>query len=127
PELDELLLFLNDRIPVAVGRTIEMYHNQILWTGNRDAYHFHWSGVGRKLKRKLSITPTIADIGEKDLTCNILNKNNKVVLSKSIKVDVVSNVIPSEIKVLPIGDSLTNRRAWLPEITNNLSGGNVKF
>jgi hypothetical protein len=114
---DDLLLFLPSEICVAVGRTIEIYNNQVAWCGNIDNYHFQWDcTIGKAMKRKFSITGISGLIGEYTLTLNVFDNNMIGVTSKTTTLKIVSNVIANPKNVLSIGDSLTNGKAWLGEL-----------
>lgn len=117
-------LFLPKEVCIAVGRTIELYHNQISWCGNINDYHFVWSGIGKSMKRKWTCTGVT--IGNNTLTCKVYNKNNQLVATKTTNVRVVSNVISTPFTVAAIGDSLSNQKPWPAEITS-LSDNDITF
>jgi lysophospholipase L1-like esterase len=119
-----LKLFLPKEICVAVGRTIELYNNQVSWCGNINDYHFLWSGIGKSMKRKWSLTGTT--IGNNTLTLKVYSKNNILVATKTTTVKVVSATISAPFTVAAIGDSLSNQKPWGAEITS-LSSANISF
>ncbi len=119
-----LKLFLPKEVCVAVGRTIELYNNQVSWCGNINDYHFLWSGIGKSMKRKWSLTGTT--IGNNTLTLKVYNKNNVLVAVKTTTVKVVSATITAPFTVAAIGDSLSNQKPWNAEITS-LASGNITF
>lgn len=125
----EFLLFLPNEICVAVGRTIELYNNQVAWAGNINDYHFKWDcQIGKALKRKFSVTG--ASTGTYPLTLTVYDNNMQVVTSATTTVKVVSNVLATTKTVLTIGDSLTNttssNKPWMSEI-RVLSNDKINF
>jgi plastocyanin len=113
---DDFLLFLPSEICVAVGRTIEIYNNQVAWTGNLDNYHFQWDcTIGKSMKRKFSVTGQT--VGTYTLTLNVFDNNMRLFKSATATINVVSNSV-SPFSLVNIGDSLTNNKAWLQELIN---------
>ena len=107
--------YLPPEICVGSGRTIELYNNLVLLEA--DKYHLHWScGVGVAYSRKFSIVGTDNNIGTYPLTLTIYDDNLNAVKTLTSTVKVVSNQIESAINIVPIGDSLTNLKAWLPAV-----------
>lgn len=124
---EDFLLFLPSEIYIAAGRTIELYNKQVSWTGNPNNYHFQWiCDVGSSLKRKWSCKATEAMLGNHALTCNVYDNNMKLVASATTTIKIVTNVVSRDLKILPIGDSLTNNKGWLQEVIN-LSNGKITF
>lgn len=126
PAVDELLLFLPSEICIAVGRTIEIYHSQVAWCGNIDNYHFFWQGAGRGMKRKWSMSGDAGSIGEYPLTLTVYNNNMVQVARATTTVKVVGDMILAPFSILPVGDSLTNNKAWQPELIS-LSSGKISY
>ena len=119
------LAFLPDEICVAVGRTIEIYNNQVCPLA--DKYHFRWvCDVGKALKRKFSITGTDKLIGNYNLTLEIYDDAEKKVYFKDATLKIVSSVLNTDVSICPIGDSLTNGKYWLNEV-QTLSNNKVSF
>ena len=103
---DEVLIFLPKEIAVAVGRTIELYNRQVVWSGNLDNYHFKWEcSIGRNLKRKFSVKGET--VGSHALTLTVFDNNMNQVAQATSTIKVVSNIV-SPRSILQIGDSLTN-------------------
>lgn len=103
---DEVLVFLPKEIPVAVGRTIEIYHRQVVWAGNLNDYHFKWEcAIGRPLKRKFSIEGKT--VGSHNLTLTVFDNNMRQVATATTTVKVVSATTTPK-TIVQIGDSLTN-------------------
>lgn len=116
PQPDNTALFLPDEICVAVGRTIELYNSQVFLSGNIDNYHFKWDcAVGKALDRKFSITGTTDLLGWYTLNLTVYDNNLNVVATDSTTLKVVSNSVATK-KILTIGDSLTDSKAWLNEL-----------
>lgn len=112
---NDLLVFLPSEICVAVGRTIELYNNQVTWCGDYSKYHFKWNcQIGNAMKRKFTIEGKT--IGETPLTLTVYDSEMNVVTSKTSTIKVVSNVINNTKNLLTIGDSLTNGKPWLQEL-----------
>ena len=123
----ELLLFLPPELPIAVGRTIELYNRQVAWTGNIENYHFKWTcAVGNSFKRKWSCTGVTEKIGNHTLTCTVYDNNMVQVAQASTIVKIVDTTLATTKKLLCIGDSLSNKKAWMPEL-NTLTGGKIQF
>jgi len=123
----EFLLFLPNEICIAVGRTIELYNKQVCWCGNINNYHFKWTcAVGKAMKRKWTFTAAVENIGEYQLTCTVYDNNMTYVASETTTVKIVSDTVSSGKTILPIGDSLTNGKAWLAEV-RTLSGSQYSF
>ena len=122
-----LHVYLPDEICVAEGMTIELYNSQICL--EYEDYNFQWlaSGFGRPYERKFSITGTKNLTGQtKVLTLNLFDDNLNIKYTASCTVKFVSNVIDTEQLIIPIGDSLTNNKAWLTKV-NEYSNGKIKF
>ncbi len=124
--VEEVLVFLPEHIYVAVGRTIEIYNKQAIWAGNMDNFHVLWSGVGKSMKRKWSLTGTPENVGDYELTLKVFdNKMNQVGMAITT-VHIVSSVLSSPKIITAIGDSLTNTKAWQPELIT-LSSGMISY
>ena len=119
------IAFLPNEICVAVGRTIEIYNNQVCPIA--DKYHFRWiCNVGKALKRKFSITGTDGLVGNYDLTLEIYNDQEKIVYSKTSNLKIVTGTLTNNVSICTIGDSLTNNKYWLNEV-RSLSSNKVSF
>ncbi|MCM1323048.1 MAG: hypothetical protein NC218_02580 [Acetobacter sp.] len=112
----ELHIYLPPEICVAEGITIELYNRQVCLEA--DDYLVQWIGkYGRQYERKYTIEGSEGLVGEEfDLTCNIIDTAMKVVASAKTKVRVVSATIDDQQLIIPIGDSLTNNKAWLTSV-----------
>lgn len=117
--------YLPPEICVGVGRTIELYNNLVCLEA--DKYHLYWScSVGVAYGRKFSIVGTENNVGTYPLTLNIYDDELNVVKSLTSTVKVIENEIASALNILPIGDSLTNEKAWLEEV-QNLSSDKIAY
>ena len=124
-EQKEVLAFLPDEIVCAVGRTIEIYNNQVCPLA--DKYHIRWySTVGKALERKYSITGDADFIGDYKLTFEIYDDDEMVIFAKDTTIKIVEDNIPESFVVCPIGDSLTNGKPWLTEVPT-LSNNKVSY
>lgn len=104
-------VYLPSDIYVAVGRTIELYNKQIVL--DYEKYHFRWvCSKGNAYSRKFSITGDSA--GDQNLYLYLYDdKKNLCWIGRCI-IHIVAASNPTK-KILPIGDSLTNWKAWLQE------------
>lgn len=118
-------VYLPSDLYVAVGRTIELYNEQIV--ANADKYHFMWydNVAGNAYERKFSITGTNALIGTHLLQLQLYDDELNLVYVGGCTIHVVAASNP-EVKIIPIGDSLTNWKAWLQE-TMLLSSQNIEW
>ena len=113
-------VFLPPVLYVAIGRTVEIYNRAVCPQANK--YRFSWvSSVGIQTERKISITGATA--ATTYLYLWIFDDANNIRWSRVIKLIVVA-ATSATLSVCPIGDSLTNGKAWLAEminLDNNLS------
>lgn len=119
--------YLPPQIYVAIGRTIELYNKQVVCGCNWKNYIFEWiCDIGKNLDRKYQIDATNLSVGSYDITLNIRDYNNNIVLTLTSVVEICPNTIPNNVNICPIGDSLTNGKAWLSEC-RNLSDDKIKY
>lgn len=127
-ESTTLAINLPDEIHVANNTTLEIYNRYLLNTGNPDNYFFEYScSVGQNMKRGLVI-PKGTATGRYKLTVTVYNDSLDVVCSKQVYLNVHGKGEPlsSPVKLLCIGDSITNDKPWLRELdtlSKNLYGG----
>ena len=120
----KLVAFLPDEICCAVGRTIEIYNNQICPVANK--YHIKWDcQIGKALKRKFSIKGTESLVGDYPLTLTIYDDDFNVMFAKTSTLKIVAALTTSK-SICPIGDSLTNGKYWLNEV-RTLSSNGISF
>ncbi|WP_304015806.1 hypothetical protein [Nonlabens dokdonensis] len=116
--LDNFALFLPKEVCVAVGRTIELYNNEVSKCGNINNYHFAWSGIGKNMKRKCSITGTSGNVGNHTLTLKVYDNNNVQIAEKSTTVKIASAIINTPFSLTAICDSNGNRKPWQGELVS---------
>ena len=120
-----LHVYLPKEICVGVGRTIELYNNLVCLEAEK--YHINWlCPVGIAYRRKFSVTGTASNVGTYTLTLRIYDDGMNLVASKTATIKIAENNIASTRNVVPIGDSLTNQKAWEPEV-KTLSGGKIAY
>lgn len=112
----DLRVFLPKEICIAVGRTIEIYHSQIIANGNEKDFSFFWSGVGKSMKRKWSCLGANDNIGTYTLTLNIFNFRNEAIFTGTTTVKIIDATLTNAYSICAVGDSLTNRKPWINEV-----------
>lgn len=118
-------VYLPKEICVGVGRTIELYNDLVCLEAEK--YHINWlCSVGIAYKRKFSVTGTASNVGTYMLTLRIYDDGMNLVTSKTATIKIAENNIASTLHVVPIGDSLTNQKAWEPEV-QTLSDGKIVY
>lgn len=125
--------FLPRYIYVAVGRTIELYNSQVCV--DCEGYYFQWiCDYGTAMSRKFTITGTEAmaaakgdstlSVGQHRLTLNLFDRFGNMCWTGQTILCV--HAASAAGRILPIGDSLTNWKRWLPEVMK-LSGDDISF
>jgi len=94
-----------------------LYYEQILLNANRYNIQAQCS-IGAALERKFQIIGNESHIGNYTLTIKVYDDNSNLLKEATSTIHIVSNTILEEIKVLPIGDSLTNQKPWIGELKN---------
>lgn len=113
----EPLVIMPKEICVAVGRTVEVYDSQVCL--NADKFHVQWScDIGAQYRRKLQIIGTDANVGTYTASFKLIRDDGSIAYTGQTTVKVVADNMPSSIAVCPIGDSLTNKKAWLADVKN---------
>lgn len=119
----KLHIYLPPFIYAGIGRTVELYNSLVCLEAER--YHINWSGaIGVAYERKLSITGTTA--GSYLISLKITDDDLNVIYSGASVVKVHANSISTQKKIIPIGDSLTNLKAWLQEV-QTLSSNKILY
>ena len=111
------LVFLPSYIYVAVGRTIEIYNEQVCI--NADKFHVIWrSGIGFQYKDKFRIIGT-SRLQGREFSCSfeLYNDEMNLVYVGYTTIKIVAE-LNSDKKILPIGDSITRAKNWLSEVYN---------
>lgn len=118
--------YLPSEICVADNTTIELYYSQICL--EYEDYNFQWiASFGRAFEWKFQITGNKSYNGtSKTLTLNLCDDDLNVKYTADCIVKFVSSDITVDQLIIPIGDSLTNNKAWLSEV-NKLSNGKISF
>lgn len=126
--------YLPPEICCAVGRTIELYNNQVCL--NAKKYHLRWKcNIGAAMERKFSITAKESHLNSRSssaipmgwyyLDLYIYDDEKTQLWYGRTMLKIVSDSKPVK-KILPIGDSLTNWKRWLPEV-KKLSADGINF
>lgn len=138
---DAIEVYLPGEICVGLGRTIELYHNQISICGNTNNFTFIWTAttggatpktIGKSYKEKFSVNTSsnnVSLVGTYTLSLSVLDNDGNSVASATSQLKVVDKTtdITTPLRYLGVGDSLTNK-PWLPEtrlLANNIFGKNV--
>jgi len=117
--------YLPEHVYCAVGRTIELYNNQVCLQAGK--YHMQWGcEIGKALKRKFSVTGVDTQVGEHYLSLSIYDDSMNVVWEGACTLHIVPDGLASQYTICPIGDSLSNNKQWMPEMVN-LSDGKLSF
>lgn len=117
--------YLPSEICCAVGRTIELYNNLVCLEA--DKYHVNWTcDVGTTFERKFSVTGAASNVGNHSLVMDLYDDNMNLVASYDTVLKIVNPSITTQMNGVPIGDSLTNQKEWIPEV-QNLSDNKIKF
>lgn len=110
----------------AVGRTIELYNNQVCLQA--DEYHVQWvCQIGKALERKFSVTGDESQIGDYPLSVSVYTDDMSSLWRATATLHIVAELnLDNVFTICPIGDSLTNSKRWAPEVMN-LSGNKIAF
>ena len=102
--------FLPKEICVAVGRTIELYNNQVCLTANK--YHIQWKcAIGKSMQRKFSITATEEMLeggdldlpkGQYTLTLNLFNDDLELCATLSTVLKILNRSAPKRKRTTPL-------------------------
>ncbi len=108
----EVKAFLPKEIYCAVGRTIEIYNNQVCL--NAEKYHFKWKcNTGAAFKRKCRFSASRP--ANYTLELYIYDDNLNELWSGRTTLKMVA-AQTSSFNICCIGDDMTNGRAWLAEL-----------
>ena len=121
---NDIDLFLPPKIYVTVGRTIELYNNQVCLQA--DKYHIKWDClIGKAMKRKFSITGLSTNKGSYTLVISIIDNHFNVLATTSCELIIKDN-LATNFTVCPIADSLSNGKPWECEVMT-LSNNKITF
>ena len=124
---DDLQVYLPDRLYVAEGRTLELYNSQVAFSGMPDEYSFNWvCDIGKNLERKYQVYGSEDQIGEHTLTLMVYNSRLEPVYEKDTVLEVTEASVRQPVKILNIGDSLSDSAPWYEEVAS-LAGGQITF
>lgn len=117
--------YMPDVIYCALGRTIDIYNNQVCIDANK--FHLCWTcDIGFGEGRKFTVAPST--IGDHSLKLDIYDDNNILVWTKTSTLKVVNAKTSGSITILPIGDSMTYGGAtWQDEVSKKLSNGAITY
>ena len=66
--------YLPEDVYVAVGSTVELYDDEVVWSGLRDGYVCNWDcEIGENLEDRFSVTGKEEQVGEYDLTLTVFD------------------------------------------------------
>lgn len=124
---DEILVYLPSDLYVAVGQSMELYNNEVIWAGNMDNYHVTWNcELGRNLERKYSLTALEENIGVWELELSVYDNNMEPIYNQTVNLHIVADNIPEGIRILNIGDSLSSTSIWYERV-RELSSYKISF
>lgn len=120
-----LELTLPPTIFAAANEPTNIYFDNIVLTENLGAYRFEVTcDIGKTLERSWTVQPTDNDLGGHPIHINVFGAEDKLIASASSLLSVVGNGLKSSadpMRLLIIGDSLTNASAYPNEIARLLS------
>lgn len=119
--------YLPEDVYVAVGNTMELYNDQVAWSGIREGYSFNWDcEIGENHAERFSVTGEEKQIGDYSLVLTIYDYNVNEIMTLESTLHVVDQVLEQEYSILNIGDSLSNGREWYRTIYH-MSDGQITF
>lgn len=122
---EKVVGFLPKEICIADGRTIELYHKQII--PNAEKYHFQVTGnTPHAMRRKMTMKGMHGWCNSRyadSMSVAVYDDDMQKVWSGSAKLQYAPNLANAK-TICCIGDSLTNSKAWMAELVN-LSGGKL--
>ena len=100
--------YLPEDVYVAVGSTVELYNDQVVWSGLRDGYSCDWDcPVGENLEDRFSVTGKEEQVGDYPLTLTVFDYNVNELLTLSCTLHVVEK-LEGEYSIMNMGDSLSD-------------------
>ena len=118
--------YLPEDIYVAVGSTIELYNDQVVWSGLRDGYSCNWDcQIGENLEDRFSVTGKEEQVGDYPLTLTVYDYNVNETITLSSTLHVVEQ-LEGEYSIMNMGDSLSDGKEWYRTIYH-LSGDQITF
>lgn len=130
----ELHYYLPKEICIGVGRTIELYNELVCLEAKK--YNIIWdcrdseqtsSIKGVQYDNKWSYTAIEDDLDKTfNMVFSVYDDSRNILLRLTSTIKVVGNNIGTTKNIIPIGDSLTNGKAWLQEV-QTLSNDKIKY
>lgn len=118
--------YLPEDVYVAVGSTIELYNDEVVWSGLRSGYVCNWDcQVGENLEDRFSITGKEEQVGDYSLTLTVFDYNVNELMTLKSTLHVVER-LEGEYSIMNMGDSLSDGREWYRTIYH-LSGEQITF
>jgi len=123
-EQGALQLTLPETFPAVVGEEMSLYFDNVILTENPEAYRFEVEcAVGTTSARRWSVTPKAEDVGSHKLTLTVRDAGNQPLARGSTTL----RVVPADagkgrtLRLLVVGDSLTNATVYPNELARLLS------
>ena len=124
--IPQIEVYLPEDIYVAVGCTVELYDDQVVWSGLEDGYSCNWDcEIGQNLSDRFSVTGTEEQVGDYPLTLTVYDYNVNEIETCESTLHVVE-VLEEGYSITNIGDSLSNGTSWYRTIYH-LSGDIITF
>ena len=118
--------YLPEDVYVAVGSTVELYNDQVVWSGLRNGYSCDWDcPIGENLEDRFSVTGKEEQVGDYPLTLTVFDYNVNELLTLSCTLHVVEK-LEGEYSIMNMGDSLSDGKEWYRTIYH-LSGDQITF
>lgn len=118
--------YLPEDVYVAVGSTVELYNDEVVWSGLRSGYACNWDcQVGENLEDRFSITGKEEQVGDYSLTLTVFDYNVNELMTLKSTLHVVER-LEGEYSIMNMGDSLSDGREWYRTIYH-LSGEQITF
>ena len=124
-EMDKIVVSLPDTIFAVVGDTLQLYYHSIFRCEDYRNYAIIVTcDIGSQYPRYYEVTPIAGQVGSHTLSFTIKDNNNKILGTKTTSLVVVPvGVSPaSELNVLCVGASCTNKGQWASEFKRRLIG-----
>lgn len=122
---NSLELTLPPTVFAAIDVPTRIYFDNIVLTQNLDRYRFQVScDIGKTLERFWEVQPTVDDSGTHPIRIDVFGEEDRLIASATSVLKVVGNAQRNStepIRLLFIGDSLTNASAYPNEVARLLS------
>ena len=123
---EKVVAFLPDMFYLTPGVTLEIYNRQVC--PDADKYHFKWTcSIGRAYKRKFSVTASLLQTGLFPLKLEIVNDIGDTVWVREVNMYVGVLNAYNTLNICPIGSMYSDGKAWLEEVSSNLSENQIGF